>query len=107
MRGHAMVAEIRLKSDASILACVWMRVLFGKALRKTTGFVESLLQLVGFDWSLPDFSTLSHRQKALLVIMPHRASQEPLRLLTDRTGTKVEREGEWNAHKHGAPKRCA
>ena len=29
------------------------------ALRQTTGFVESLLQLVGLDWTVPDFSTLS------------------------------------------------
>jgi len=34
------------------------------ALRQTTGFVESLLQLVGLDWTVPDFSTLSRRQCA-------------------------------------------
>jgi hypothetical protein len=38
-----------------------MKVLFGMALRQTTGYVESLLQLVGLDWSVPDFSTLSRR----------------------------------------------
>ena len=36
-----------------------MKVLFGMALRQTTGFVESLLSLTGLDWDVPDFSTLS------------------------------------------------
>ena len=42
-----------------------MKVLFGMALRQTTGFGESLLRLVGLTWAVPDFSTLSRRQKAL------------------------------------------
>jgi hypothetical protein len=50
-----------------------MKVLFGIALRETTGFVESLLRLVGFDWTVPDFSTLSRRQKTLAVTIPYRA----------------------------------
>jgi len=28
------------------------------ALRQTTGFVESLLRLIGLNWVVPDFSTL-------------------------------------------------
>jgi len=82
-----------------------MKVLFGMALRQTTGFVESLLRLIGLDWQVPDFSTLSRRQKTLAVNIPHRGSQGPLHLLIDSTGIKVEGEGEWNARKHGGPKR--
>ena len=47
-----------------------MKVLFGMALRQTTGFVESLLRLIGLDWVVPDFSTLSRRQKTLKVNIP-------------------------------------
>jgi len=36
-------------SDAAIQTCLTMKVLFGMALRQTTGFVESLLQLIGLD----------------------------------------------------------
>ncbi|MBY6058727.1 transposase, partial [Leisingera daeponensis] len=43
-------------SDAAIQTCLSMKVLFGMALRQTTGFVESLLRLVGLDWAVPDFS---------------------------------------------------
>lgn len=92
-------------SDAAIKTCLTMKVLFGMALRQTTGFVESLLQLSGLDWSVPDFSTLSRRQKSLAVNIPYRGSEGPLHLLIDSTGIKVEGEGEWNARKHGGSKR--
>jgi hypothetical protein len=104
-------------SDAAVQTCLTMKVLFGMvdigaplvqatmATRQTTGFVESLLSLIGLDWDVPDFSTLSRRQKTLAVNIPHRGSQGPLHLLIDSTGIKVEGEGEWNARKHGGAKR--
>lgn len=69
--------------DAAIQTCLTMKVLFGMALRQTTGFVESLLQLIGLDWAVPDFSTLSRRQKTLKVNIPYRGSDGPLHLLID------------------------
>ena len=105
-------------SDAAIQTCLTMKVLFGMALRQATGFVESLLRLIGLDWTVPDFSTLFRRQKMLKVNIPYRGSDGPLHLLVplgtllsnalpaaDRTGIKVEGEGEWNARKHGGTKR--
>ena len=92
-------------SDAAIQTCLSMKVLFGMALRQTTGFVESLLRLVGLDWTVLNFSTLSRRQKTLAVNIPYRGSKGPLHLLIDSTGIKVEGEGEWHARKHGGPKR--
>jgi hypothetical protein len=92
-------------SDAAVQTCLTMKVLFGMALRQTTGFVESLLRLIGLDWDVPDFSTLSRRRKTLAVNIPHRGSQGPLHLLIDSTGIKVEGEGEWNARKHAGAKR--
>jgi hypothetical protein len=76
-------------------------------LRQTTGFVQSLLQLVvvGLDWATPDFSTLCRRQKTLNVSPPDRGSTGLLNLLIDSTGIKAEGEGEWNARKHGGSKR--
>ena len=92
-------------SDAAVQTCLTMKVRFGMALRQTTGFVESLLRLIDLDWDVPDFSTLSRRQKTLAVNLSHRTSQGPLHLLIDSTGIKVEGEGEWNARKHGGAKR--
>ena len=92
-------------SNAAIQACLTIKVLFGLPLRQTTGFVESLLALTGLEWSVPDFSTLCRRQKILPVSIPYRGSSGPLHLLVDSTGIKAEGEGEWNARKHGGPKR--
>ena len=66
------------------------------ALCQTTGFVESLLHLIDLDWAVPNFSTLSRRQKGLKVNIPYRGSQGPLHLLIDSTGIKGEGEGEWS-----------
>ena len=74
-------------------------------LRQTTGFVASLLRMVGLDWAVPDFSTLCRRQRTLDVKLPYRGGAGPLSLLIDSTGIKSEGEGEWNACKHGGPKR--
>ena len=92
-------------NDTAIQTCLTMKVLLGMALRQTTGFVESLLRLVGLDWAVPDFSTLSRRQKTLAVNIPYCGSNRPLHLLIDSTGIKVEGEGEWHARRHGGPKR--
>ena len=70
-------------SDAAIQTCLTMKVLFGMALRQTTGFVESLLRLIGPDRAVPDFSTLSRRHKTLKVTIPYRGSDSPLHLLVD------------------------
>ena len=92
-------------SDAAIQACLTLKVLVGLPLRQTIGFVASLLELSGLGWSVPDFSTLSRRQKALDVTIPYRGSNGGLHLLVDSTGIKVEGEGEWHTRKHGGSRR--
>lgn len=51
----------RTFNDAAIQTCLTMKILFGMALRQTTGFVESLLRLTGLAWAVPDFSTVCRR----------------------------------------------
>jgi len=106
-------------SDAGIQACLTIKVLFELPLRQATFFVESLLKLNHLVSEVPDFSTLCRRQKTPSVCIPYRGSTGPLHLLIDCTGIKaplstascgcacqaVEGEGEWNAPKHGGPKR--
>jgi len=94
-------------SDAAVQTCLTMKVLFGMALRQTTGVVGSLLSLANLDREVPDFSTLSRRQKTLAVNIPHRGSQGPLHLPVDiepvsasgssepARGIKIEGEGKW------------
>ena len=92
-------------SEAAIQTCVTMKVLFGRTFRQTTGFVESLLRLIGLNWDVPDFSALSRCQKTLKGIITCRGSDGPLHPLIDSTAITVEGEGEWNARKHGGSKR--
>jgi hypothetical protein len=87
-------------SNAAIQTCLTLKVLFGLLLRQTTGFVQSLLQPIGLDWAVPDFSTLCRRQRTLNVSLPYRSGTGPLNLLIDSTGIKADGEGEWNARKH-------
>ncbi len=54
---------------------------------------------------MPDFTTLCRRQRTLSVAIPYKGLAGPLNLLIDGTGIKAEGEGEWNARKHGGPKR--
>ena len=92
-------------SDAAIQNCLTLKVLLGMPLGQTTGFVQSLLRMVGLDWAAPDFSTLCRRQQTLNVSLPYRGSTGLLNLLVDSTGIKPEGEGEWNARKHAGSKR--
>ena len=64
-------------SDAAIQTCLTMKVLSGMALRQTTGFVESLLRLIGLDWTVPDFEPRSAAARrpgrSTFLIAVHRA----------------------------------
>ena len=73
-------------SDAAIQACLTLKVLFSMPLRQTTGFVQSLLRLVGLEWAVPDYSTLCRRQKTLNVSLPYRRGTGPLNLLIPSHG---------------------
>jgi len=68
-------------SDTAIQTCLALKVLFRLPLRQVIGLVVSLLKLAGLDWPVPDFSTLSRRQKNLAVAIPYRGSKGPLHLL--------------------------
>lgn len=89
-------------SDAAIQFCLMIKNLYGLALRQTTGMVRSLLRLAGLDWDVPDFSTLSRRQKHLQVTLMYQRRGDALHLLVDSTGIKMLGEGEWKRKKHGA-----
>jgi len=78
-----------------------IKLLFMLPLRQTTGMVASLLKLANLDWTVPDCTTLCHRQKMLAVQIPYRRTDGAINLLVDSTGIKVSGDGEWQARKHG------
>jgi hypothetical protein len=68
---------------------VALKVLFGLPLPQTVGLVESLIQMAGLDWSVPDHSTLCRRQVRIAVQVPYRASGQPLNLLVDNEASSA------------------
>ena len=104
-------------SDGAIQFCLMVKVLFGLPLRQTTGMVASILSMAGLDWPVPDFSTLSRREKTITVQIPSRRAPGPLNLLVDiepgsatgssepARGIKFLGDGEWLARKHGTHRR--
>ena len=89
-------------SEAAIQFCLTMKSLFNLPLRQSMGMTQSLLRLAGLDWQVPDFSTVSRRQKHLAVTIGAHRTTTGLHLLVDSTGIKMLGEGEWKTKKHGA-----
>jgi hypothetical protein len=89
-------------SDQSIQFCLSIKCLFSLPLRQAMGMTQSLLQLAGLDWPVPDYSTASRRQKTLQVAIGVVPTTTGLHLLVDSTGIKMLGEGEWKTKKHGA-----
>jgi hypothetical protein len=55
-------------SDSIIQCCLLLGKVYHQPLRQRTGFVESLLVMMGCkDFQLPDYSTLCRRQSCLSV----------------------------------------
>ena len=89
-------------SDEAIQFCLSIKCLFSLPLRQAMGMTQSLLQLAGLDWPVPDYSTVSRRQKTLRVAIEVMPTTTGLHLLVDSTGIKMLGEGEWKTRKHGA-----
>jgi hypothetical protein len=89
-------------SDAAIQLCLTLKCMFGLGLRQATGLAESLIKLARLNWRVPDYSTLSRRQKTLSVAIAMRRSSAGLHLLIDSTSVKMLGEGEWKTKKHKA-----
>jgi hypothetical protein len=106
MRRHGSASGKRGRrpkySEAAIQFCLTIKGLFNPALRQAMGMAQSLLKIAGLDWQVPDFSTVSRRQKHLSVTIAAQPTTTRLHLLTDRTGIKMLGEGEWKTKKHGA-----
>ena len=57
----------RRYSNLAILTALTLRVLFGMPLRRTEGFLDSLLSLMGLNLKAPDHTTLSRRNQIVEV----------------------------------------
>ncbi|RDC62659.1 IS5 family transposase [Adhaeribacter pallidiroseus] len=95
-----------LYADCVIQCCLLLGQVYHQPLRQTTGFVSSLLAMLGYkDYAVPDYTTLCRRQSCLPVeVSKALARNRKLAIALDSTGLKVYGEGEWKVRKHGASK---
>jgi len=100
-----VVGEV-IYSASIITCCLLMKINYKLRLRQSTGFLDSLFQLLGKGYlPVPDYSTLCRRQGCLPVEISNRLEQgENLVVGIDSTGLKVYGEGEWKVRKHGYSK---
>ena len=88
-------------SDLAITTAQTLRAVFHLPLRQ--GLIGSVLQLLGLDLPVPDFSTLSRRAQRLELPAQPRAAG--VHLLVDSSELKLCGPGEWMVEKHGTSKR--
>ena len=87
-------------SNLAILTALTLRMLFHLPLRQTEGFIASLLRLMGLDLNAQDHTTLSRRNRDVLVPALSRDDDRPIHLIVDSTGLKIYGAGEWCSRKH-------
>src|SRR5580693_7042108 len=92
-------------SALAITTALTLRTVFGLALRQTEGLIGSIVELLGLDLAVPDYSTLSRRAKTLAVPLLRRTGTGSLHLLVDSTGLKLGGAGDWLIEKHGTTRR--
>lgn len=88
-------------SNTCITLILTLRHVFKFALRQLTGFVESLLTLMGKSLPVPEFSRLSKRATDPLSCMCLSSLKEGGHIVIDSSGLKVFGEREWLETKYG------
>ena len=81
--------------DPAITTALTLRAVFRLALRQTEGLIGSILELLGLDLPVPNFSTLSRRARNLELPAQPRATG--VHLLVDSSGLKLGGPGEWRS----------
>ena len=92
-------------SDQAIECLLVLKAVYRLPYRQTVGFAQSVLELLGADVRVPDYTTLCKRSGDLNVCIPTSNPDEPKHIVIDSTGLKVYGEGEWKVRQHGYSKR--
>jgi hypothetical protein len=88
-------------SNTCITLILTLRHVFKLALRQLTGFVDSLLKLMGKILPVPEFSRLSKRATEPLARLSLPSLEQPSHVIIDSSGLKVFGEREWLETKYG------
>ncbi|WP_051082562.1 IS5/IS1182 family transposase [Uliginosibacterium gangwonense] len=99
-RGHP-----RLFSDAAIQFCLIIKSLFGLALRQATSLIGNVLKLAGLNWQVPDYTTLSRRQRYMTITLSPKDIGGLLHLFIESNGIKILNDEEKKCHQHVTDRR--
>jgi hypothetical protein len=89
-------------SAACIEALLTVKLLLRLSLRAAEGFGLGMARLVHAKWEVPDYTTLSRRERTLDVSLGSKLDEGRRHvLIVDSTGLKVFGEGEWKVRMHG------
>jgi hypothetical protein len=91
----------RTDADTAIECALVVKAVFHLSLRATQGFLESVVDLMGVELPVPDYTTVSRRQAGLELDLGAAPASTPRHVVIDTTGLKVFGTGEWYARKHG------
>ncbi len=92
----------RRYGDELIEALLTVKLMTRLSLRALEGFARGLARIAGgASWPIPDYSTLSRRERTLKVSLAAAPREHRRVLVVDSTGLKVFGEGEWKVRIHG------
>jgi hypothetical protein len=92
-------------TDTAILCMATLEEVYRLPLRATQGLTRSIIKLLGVELSVPCYTTLCRRRRALEIALPRCQKSDPLHIVVDSTGIKVYGEGEWKVRQHGWSRR--
>lgn len=96
----------KIYSDIVIEVCLLMKEFYKQAYRQTQGFVESIIQMMGLDLKVPDYTTISRRAGSLKLNIREKSllgkREEAIVVAIDSTGLSVHSQSEWHRKKHAA-----
>jgi len=92
-------------SDVAILCALSLKVIFQLPLRATQGLLGSLVELMGLEIQVPDYTTICRRQSKLEIEIPSFIENESRHVVIDSTGLEIFGEGSLQVRQHGYDKR--
>jgi hypothetical protein len=95
----------RLYADLAIECALVFKSVYHLSLRAAQGFLSSVMELMQLTLPIPDYSTVSRRQRVLSVRAALSPRRSPRHVVVDATGLKVYGAGEWRVWKHRVGRR--
>jgi Transposase DDE domain len=95
----------RVYADLAIDCALVFKSVYHLSLRAAQGFLSSVVELMKLTLPIPDYSTVSRRQRVLSVRLALTPRSDPRHVVIDATGLKVYGAGEWHVWKHRVSRR--